>query len=226
MAFKVGVEVPDFKKLTTGFGAGIATAATAAMRETTAETLRELRGQVTSNGLGQRLANTWRDRVYPERRESMNPTGYIWSNAPEIIDSYVRGATIRPVAGSRYLWIPTKNVPPARGRVGRNGRNLRGGHMTPEEVENRFNTDFEFKKGKNGTVLAFIDVIRSLNGRTFRPSTPGRRKRGREAEPILMFVLRKTVTMPRLLDLKGPADRWTRRFETAFGRRLQNLGSR
>ena len=66
----------------------VAGAATQAMKESTYKALLTLRRQVTSNGLGQRLANTWRDRVFPEQRRSMTPSGYIWSNAPDIVDSF------------------------------------------------------------------------------------------------------------------------------------------
>jgi hypothetical protein len=217
---KVDIEIPDFSALMAEVEGGIAKAATAAMRETSKPAVMSLREQVTSNGLGQRLANTWRDRVYPEKRESMNPSGYIWSNAPEIIDSFLRGATIRPVAGGKYLWIPTKNVPRARGRVNRRGMNIKGGAMSPEEVENMFNTDFTIRPGKSGTLLAFIDVVRALNGRTVRRATSGRARQGRFAKPVLMFVLRRTVRLPKLLDLKAPADRWSDAFVSAFERRL------
>ena len=43
---------------------------------------------------------------------------------------------------------------------------------------------------------------------------------GRKPEPVLMFVLRRTVRLPKLLDLKGPGDRWGNAFVAAFERRL------
>ncbi len=217
---EIRVNGPDFASIMREIEGDVAEAATAAMRETTFKAVRELRRQVTDGGLGQRLANTWRDRVYPEQRKSMTPTGYIWSNAPEIIDGFVRGATIRPVAGAKYLWIPTKNVPRARGRVNIQGRNIKGGAMSPAEVESMFNTDFTIRKGKNGTLLAFIDVIRSKNAKTFRKATAGRLKQGRAAAPVLMFVLRKAVRLPQLLDLEAPAKRWAENFQSRFAQRL------
>jgi hypothetical protein len=217
---EIDIGVPNFAAIMSEVEGGIAAAATAAMRETTKPAVTALREQVKSNGLGQRLANTWRDRVYPEKRESMTPTGYIWSNAPDIVDSFVRGATIRPVAGGKYLWIPTENVPRARGRVNRRGMNIKGGAMSPEEVENMFNTDFTIRPGRAGTLLAFIDVVRALNGRSVRKATSGRARQGRFAKPVLMFVLRHTVRLPKLLDLKAPADRWADAFVAAFERRL------
>lgn len=217
---RVNVGFGNLRSFMNDIEGDVAEAATEAMRETSSKALQELRRQVTSNGLGQRLANTWRNRVFPTSRRSVNPSGYIWSNAPDIVDSFNRGATIRPIAGAKYLWIPTKNVPRARGRVSRSGRNLKGGAMLPEEVENMFNTDFVIRRGKNGTLLAFIDVVRSLNGRTFRRGTKGRAAQGRFAKPVLMFVLRRTVTLPRLLDTEGVAERWATNFEARFTDRL------
>lgn len=211
---------PDFAGIMADIEGHVATAATEAMRGTSYKTLLELRRQVTDNGLGQQLANTWRDRVYPEQRKSMTPTGYIWSNAPDIVEGFTRGATIRPVGSAKYLWIPTKNVPRARGRVNRKGRNMKGGAMSPEEVESMFNTDFQIRKGRRGSLLAFIDVVRSKNMRTFRPATRGRLAQGRAAAPVLMFVLRRTVRLPKLLDLQGPARRWEERFAAEFSRRM------
>ena len=92
--------------------------------------------------------------------------------------------------------------------------------MSPEEVENAFNNDFVFRRGKNGTVLAFIEIVHAKNARAFRPATKGRLKQGRQAELVLMFVLRKTVRIPKLLDLEGPAARFGDRFLSAFDRRM------
>lgn len=201
----------------------VAGAATAAMKESTYKALLTLRRQVTSNGLGQRLANTWRDRVFPEQRRSMTPSGYIWSNAPDIVDSFNRGAVIRPMGGAKYLWIPTKNVPRARGRVNVRGRVIKGGAMSPEEVENMFNDQLTIRRGKNGSLLAFIDVVRARNGRAVRSVTKRRVAAGRKAEPVLMFVLRRTVALPRLLDIEGVAAQWATNFEARLSSRLAAL---
>lgn len=214
MRFDIGL--PDFKALADEIEGDIAQAATAAMRETMPLAKQELRDQVTSAGLGRRLANTWRGEVYPKERRALNPAGYIWSNAPDIIDSFMRGATIRPVNGAQFLWIPTKNVPRARGRVGRKGNNLKGGALTPEECENRFNTDFVVLRGRAGRLLAFMDLLAAKNRRGFRPATRARLAQGRERRLTLMYVLTPTARMPKLLDVDKVADRWTERFERSF----------
>jgi hypothetical protein len=227
---KVEVGVPDFAKAMRDAEGGVARAATVAMRATTGDALREYRAQVTSAGLGQRLANTWRGNVYPKSRNGMNPTGYIYSRAPDIISSFVRGATIRPVGGAKFLWIPTGNVPRASARMGRIGRQsngrmgsrgLRGGALTPEECENRFNTDFIIRRGKRGHLLAFMQLVRSRNGRGVRANTAGRQRQGRAATLTLMYTLVPSARMPKLLDLDGPANRWGDGYIAAFTRGLE-----
>lgn len=212
----LSIELPGLRDITREIEGEIAGAAATAMRGTTYKAVRELRRQVTSAGMSQRLANTWRDRVYPERRASMTPTGYIWSNAPDIINAFDRGVTIRPVNGSEYLWIPTNNVPRARGRVSVRGRNMKGGSMSPEEVKERLRANFVFRRGKAGTLLAFMDLIAARNGRGYRIATPGRKRQQREAELVLMFVLRRTVRMPKLFNLDAAADRWAADYQAEF----------
>ncbi len=216
----ISIDLPGVREFTRDVGTSIAQAASDAMRGTTYKALRELRGQVTSAGLSQRLANTWRDRVYPERRLSMSPTGYIWSNAPDIINAFSRGTTIRPVNGSRYLWLPTKNVPRSRRRALRGGRIMRGGAMTPDEVENLFNADFIFRRGKKKTVLAFMPAIASRNRQAYRPASKGRAKQAREVEQVLMFVLLPSVRLPKLFDLDEVSARWADNYATEFARRI------
>lgn len=213
---RIDVGMPDFSTIMRDVEGGIAKAATAAMRQTAKPAVMQLRQQVTSNGLGQRLANTWRDRVYPEKRESMTPSGYIWSNAPEIVDSFVRGATINPVAGGKYLWIPTGNVPRARGR----SRATSTKRMTPVEVEAEFASSFVILKGRAGRLLAFIARDRGATKRgSLRKARKGRMAQGKQ-ELTLMFTLVRSTRLPKLLNLKEPADRWGDAFVSAFERRL------
>lgn len=187
---------------------------------------RELRDQITGAGMGQRLANTWRMEVYPKSGRSLNPAGYIWSAAPAIIDSYVRGASIRPVNGAKWLWIPTKNVPARRRRGGyaSSVKRSNGTRMSPEEVELHFNAELDVVI-EGGKGFAFMDVVSGLSG-GYRQATPGRLKgrRGvapRKAKPVLMFTLVRGVKMPRLFDLEGPTrqagDRIARRIMEKWG---------
>ena len=67
----------------------------------------ELRRQVTSAGLGQRLANSWRDKHY--RNQKLDAASVVYTKAPQIIRAFDEGAVIRSRRG-RFLAIPTKRA--------------------------------------------------------------------------------------------------------------------
>jgi hypothetical protein len=68
----------------------------------------ELRRQVGSAGLGQRLANSWRDRHYPNQK--LDAAGLVCTKAPQIIRAFDEGVLIRRRRGW-FLGIPTGNAP-------------------------------------------------------------------------------------------------------------------
>jgi hypothetical protein len=67
----------------------------------------ELRREVASVGLGQRLANSWRDRHYPNQK--LDAASLVYTKAPQIIRAFDEGAVIRSKRG-RFLAIPTENA--------------------------------------------------------------------------------------------------------------------
>ena len=77
----------------------------------------ELRRQVASAGLGQRLANSWRDRHYPNQK--LDAASLVYTKAPQIIRAFDEGAVIRSRRG-RFLAIPTENAP----RKGTDGKRI------------------------------------------------------------------------------------------------------
>ncbi|MGN6270866.1 MAG: DUF6441 family protein [Sphingomonas sp.] len=209
---KISVSPIDFHKVVDGVEGDIAEASTGAMRDTTPQAQEEFRAQTREAGLGNGVANAWRDEVYPTSAKSVTPTGYIWSNAPEIIEAFAKGAAIVPVNGSKYLAIPTKNVPRALGR--------RRKKMTPLEVEIAFNQDLLVRPGKHGHLLAFVNVVRSRNDRAWRQGTKRRVAQGRAVRLVLMFTLVSTVQLARLLDLDAVAARWGDAYIAALKSRL------
>ena len=218
---RMTIALGDLDKVMDDIEGDIARDATEAMRETMEAALDELRAQVVSNGLGVRLSRTWTARAFPGgAKHSINSAGYIWSRAPDIIDSFIKGATIRPINGSKYLWIPTNNVPSATAHVGRSGRKVKGGRLSPDECEGRFNAEFIVRPGRNGRLLAFMDLIGGRNGRGARRVTAGRLRQGRAPKLTLMYVLVRTARMPKLLDIEAVAKKWEASFERAFTGRL------
>jgi len=195
------IEVPDFNTVLADHLGDIARDTTDAMQSAALRMKAEWREQVIGAGLGGRLANTIRANLYPRddpkvrAKISLNPAAYVWTKAPKIIDAFSRGTTIRPHNGGRYLWIPTKNVPRRQYRGAR--------RMSPDEVEHHFQAKFFFEKGDGRSFLAFIEVTRSKNLRTWRQDTRRRRAQGRRAQAVLMFTLVPSVRIPKKLDLNA-----------------------
>jgi hypothetical protein len=183
-------------------------AVTGAMNDVSDGLKTELREQVTSSGLGQRLANTWRGKRFPEAQPSMNSAAYVWSKAPDIIDAYERGPTIVPVNGRKYLAIPTANCPPRR-RGG--GFGAKGRKASPFEVETIFNQDLKFARAANGRLIAFIEAVGARSKRGFRPGTPKRLAQGCAVVAVVMFILVPAVRVRKRLDVEGAANSWADR---------------
>lgn len=196
------VELPDLEAACSQAEDAIARATTAAMIEAVTGLKEDWRDQVRRAGLGNRLAGTVQARVYPGNRPSLDPAGYVYSKAPAIMESFVIGSTIVPVAGKEYLAIPTKNVP-------RRARGSRGGlkPITPFEVEVMFNQDLTLIF-KRGSILAFIKVIQAKNKRGWRRATDRRLAQGRNVELVHMFTFRRRVKMPKKLSPEQLADHW------------------
>lgn len=189
----------------------VAAAATATMDQVTVGLKQDLRLQVVAAGLGSRLGNTWRGRRYPVGQQSLSAAAYIWSNAPDIIDAFDRGATIRPVNGKRYLAVPTENVPLRR--RGSGGKGLR---MSPEQVELEFNQDLKFAKTANGRLIAFVNVVGAKNKRGFRRAAAARIASGRQVAAVVMFIMVPTVHMPKKFDIDSAARVWADRVQGIF----------
>lgn len=143
-----------------------------------------LREDVREGGLGDKVANTWRLKIFDNAGAA--PAAFVWSKAPTIVQAFTQGVTIAR-AGGLWLAIPTDNVPAAGRRP-----------MTPVEVEARFNQDLIIiPSGKPGTSLAFVDAVAAKNAKGFRPQTPGRK--ARKLVRVLMFVLVQQVHLKKRL---------------------------
>jgi hypothetical protein len=148
----------------------------------------EYRQDVRRAGLGDRLANTWRTRVYPLRGESWHPAVQVWSNAPMLAAAHADGGTIVPKAG-KFLAIPTENV-----------RSKGGRRRTPLDIESEFNQDLVIKPTRHPNVfLALVRAVRARSGRGLRRASARRRAQGRAEQLVPMFILVRQVTLkPRL----------------------------
>lgn len=160
--------------------------------------------------LGERVANAWRSKYFPNKGDARGPAGFVWSKAPKIIDFFSSSKIVTPI-GEAFA-IPTENVP----------RGSRGRRLTPIEVEARFNAELQPVRLKSGRIGLFIDLVAGRNGRGFRQGTKRRGVAARAAKPVLMFVLtRKPLRGRKLIDLAAFANRWGNRTAGNIEKRLE-----
>ena len=157
------------------------------------------RRQITSAGLGQRLAKTIRSKTFPRGQNSISAAAFVWSNAADIVSAKDTGPLIRSKSGF-WLAIPT----PAA------GKGFRGGKITPAEWEKRRGLKLRhvFRKGKPGLLVAEGRV--SKRGQAVR----SRSKTGRGLQTVPIFILVPQVKLPKRLDL----DRDTERVQNSLPR--------
>jgi Family of unknown function (DUF6441) len=147
----------------------------------------DLRRQVTSAGLGQRLANSWRDKHYPNQK--LDAASVVYTKAPQIIRAFDEGAVIRSRRG-RFLAIPTENAP----RKGTDGRRI-----SPSTFpEHRFGP-LRFVPRPSGPSLLVVDGLRASLSRKsgqlrgFRRATDLARRSGQGLTTVAMFLLAPQV---------------------------------
>jgi hypothetical protein len=158
-----------------------------------------LRADVRAGGLGEKVANTWQAKRYPQKGVSASPAVFLYSKAPIIVSAFEEGVTITHHDGL-WLAIPTDNVP----MTGKGGKRHKA---SPQDVEVMFNQDLIIYEGRHGReLLAFVDAVKSRNGRSFRRATNARTgQQSRKAELVLMFVLVPQVTLRKRLNWKRTA---------------------
>jgi hypothetical protein len=148
------------------------------------------RGQITSAGLGPRLARTIRSQNFPKGKPSLNAAAFIWSKAPVIIDAHNTGPLIRSKAGF-WLAIPT----PAA------GKSARGGRITPGEWERRRGIRLRFVYRAHGPSLLVAEGRLNTRG----PGVASRSTTGRGVTTVPIFLLVPQVKLRKRLDLDRDA---------------------
>jgi len=148
------------------------------------------RTQLRQAGLGDRLANTWRSRVYPNRANvySMNAAASLYSNAPHIIDLYSRGGTIVPVHGRRYLAIPTRYLPQVVPTLIAGSRAAKS--PTPLTVAHHLGVKLVLRRNRHGTLWLEAGGLRL--SRSKKAGRAGIAKRASDK----MIAKGKSLTLP------------------------------
>jgi hypothetical protein len=176
----------------------------------------ELRRQVTSAGLGQRLANSWRDKHYPNQK--LDAASLVYTRAPQIIRAFDEGAVIRSKRG-RFLAIPTENAP----RKGTDGRRIRPSTFP----EHRFGP-LRFVPRQSGPSLLVVDGLRASFSRKsgdlrgFRRATDRARARGDGLTTVVMFLLVPQVKLRKRLDVARAAERWSAQLPALIEQQLRS----
>ena len=151
------------------------------------------RMQITSAGLGRRLANSIRNQTFPRAGASLDAAALVWSKAPMIVGSHDSGPLIRSKDGF-YLAIPTEAA----------GRGLRGRRITPGEWERRRGLRLRFVYRRRGPSLLVADRAR-INKRG--QAVASRANTGRNQVTAPIFLLVPQVKLPKRLDLDRDAER-------------------
>lgn len=185
----------------------------------------EMRDQVQSAGLGPKLANTWRGKVYPLSGKSANAGGIVYVNpgrdrqgsAPRIMNFFSAGIVVRPLVG-RFLAIPTDDVPKSRG----------GRPMSVSETEARFGRRLQFidpaDKGfrtpsiRRGGV-AFLVLKQLTISRSGRWRNASKRELAggrRQLNAVIMFILVPQVAGQKKLSPEEVFRRWCAQYPALY----------
>jgi hypothetical protein len=177
----------------------------------------ELRRQAASAGLGQRLANSWRDKHCPNQK--LDAASLVYTKAPQIIRAFDEGAVIRSRRG-RFLAIPTENAP----RKGTDGKRI-----SPRTFpEHRFGP-LRFVPRQSGPPLLVVDGLRASFSRKsgelrgFRRATDRARRNGQGLTTVVMFLLVPQVKLPKRLDVARAAERWSSQLPALIEQQLQGI---
>jgi Family of unknown function (DUF6441) len=175
----------------------------------------ELRRQVSSAGLGQRLTNSWRDKHYPNRK--LDAASLVYTKAPQIIRAFDEGAVVRSRRG-RFLAIPTENAP----RKGTDGRRI-----SPSTFpEHRFGR-LRFVPRQTGPSLLVVDGLgasfsrKTGQSRGFRRATDRARRSGQGLTTVVMFLLVPQVKLGKRLDVARAAEHWSAQLPALIERQLR-----
>ena len=173
-----------------------------------------LRKHVVTAGLGSRLARAWRSRAYPNKGH--DAASLVWTKAPQIIRTFDEGTVIRSKSGF-WLAIPTPAAP---------RRGVGGKRISPSNFpEHRFGP-LRFVYRRTGPSLLVVDGVRvsAKTGRVGRRAKGGAFTRtGRMKAGIataVMFLLVPQVRMPKRLDVRRAAERWSRRLPSLISRHM------
>ncbi|MEP0155247.1 DUF6441 family protein [Pseudophaeobacter sp.] len=174
-------------------------AVTAGIRNTVTDTKHALRSEVVQAGLGRRLANSWRSKMYPGAGHSLDAAGVVYTKSPHLIRAFDQGVTIKGKTSS-WLAVPTEHAP----KRGTDRKRIHPGNF-PESRLGELR--FIYRKGQAS--LLVVDNQRQRKGKRggFAPSRSKRAlKTGNGLATVIMFFLVPQVRLKRRLNVKKETD--------------------
>ena len=162
----------------------------------------EMRTQVASAGLGRRLANSWRGKIYENKK--LNAAGRVWTKAPTIMRAFDEGVTIKSKKGL-WLAIPTPSAP---------RRGVGGKRISPSTFpEHRFGRLRFVYRGSGKPSLLVVDGLRARGGQRGGFAKTGKRAQssGRGLTTVVMFIMVPQVRLRKRLDFTGAGRHWLQR---------------
>jgi hypothetical protein len=188
------------------FGNGATAAVGAALEGVKEGALTDLRQEIAGAfPRSRRMPTTITGKAYQARADGAPPTAWIHprkgSNVAGVLAAH-RGTTILPTQAGTALAIPTRHVP---NRPGNRGR------MSPDEVAKHFGERLTLVRARPGSkAWGYLVLKKQAIGRSgrVRAATPGRARQGRQAQPIIMFVLVPQVTLPARLRPEVIMEKW------------------
>jgi hypothetical protein len=173
----------------------------------------EMRAQVTSAGLGRRLANSWRGKTYENKK--LNAAGRVWTKAPTIMRAFDEGVTIKSKKGL-WLAIPTPAAP---------RRGIGGKRISPSTFpEHRFGRLRFVYRSSGKPSLLVVDGLRARGGKHGGFSRAGKRAQatGRGLATVVMFIMVPQVRLRKRLDFAGAGRHWQQRLPRLIANAWQN----
>lgn len=205
----------DLRKIMAAELKDVGRAAREAVTQSTESVKQDWRGDVRSAGLGNRLANTIRSKVYPND-SPLRTAGLVWTKAPKILDAHERGVTIR-ATGGKYLAIPTDAAP----KKGTDGK-----RVTPKTLPASFG-DLRFVPRRGKPPLLVADNVRvsgagRVKGGTQTSNRNGRVRvrQSRSGVSAVMFILVPQVKLKKKFDIKAISEKGVNRMYQKLSSRL------
>ncbi|MCK6417923.1 MAG: DUF6441 family protein [Alphaproteobacteria bacterium] len=162
-----------------------------------------LRGQITSAGMGTKLANAWRSKVYENK--GYDSAGLVYTRAPRIVEAFDKGVLIKPKAGGVWLAVPTVTAPK---------RGTDGKRITPLNFPEAKLGKLEFVYRENGPSFLVVHNVRASYSRKtgqlrgFRKASDTALRTGKGLTTAIMFLLIRQVKLEKRLDVESAAKVW------------------